>query len=167
MRHRRRGGGSGLEFGGSGEDSFVAVVVTEAHRGPLLFILLLTMVIVAILPKAVDMAPPGSKDRGPGLTASLRPRWRSPRPRHCPEAIAGRPYAVALAANGRPRAAAMDAGRADPRRALVRPCSGHSSGHAEQGDSPAAVAGRPGQRQVRRSPPARLGCWSTRATSRW
>ena len=56
MRRNRRGGGSGLEFGGSGEDSFVAVVVTKL-TGALLFILLLTMVIMALLPKAVDLAP--------------------------------------------------------------------------------------------------------------
>ena len=37
MRRNRRGGGSGLEFGGSGEDSFVAVVVTKL-TGALLFI---------------------------------------------------------------------------------------------------------------------------------
>ena len=50
MRRSRRGGHSGLEFGGSGEDSFVAVVVTKL-TGALLFILLLAMVIMALLPK--------------------------------------------------------------------------------------------------------------------
>ena len=54
MRRSRRGGGSGVEFGSSGEDSFVAVVVTKL-TGALLFILLLTMVIMALLPKAVDL----------------------------------------------------------------------------------------------------------------
>ena len=40
MRRSRRGGHHpGLEFGGSGEDSFVAVVVTKL-TGALLFILL-------------------------------------------------------------------------------------------------------------------------------
>ena len=34
MRRNRRGGGSGLEFGGSGEDSFVAVVVTKLTGRP-------------------------------------------------------------------------------------------------------------------------------------
>ncbi len=53
MRRSRRGKSSALEFGGSGEDSFVAVVVTKL-TGALLFILLLTMVIMALLPKAVD-----------------------------------------------------------------------------------------------------------------
>src|SRR6516165_5336214 len=53
MRRSRRGRGSHLEFGGSGEDSFVAVVVTKL-TGALLFILLLAMVIMALLPKAVD-----------------------------------------------------------------------------------------------------------------
>src|SRR3982751_5184892 len=54
MRRSRRGGHGVLEFGGSGEDSFVAVVVTKL-TGALLFILLLTMVIMALLPKAVDL----------------------------------------------------------------------------------------------------------------
>ena len=54
MRRSRRGGGSSSEFGSSGEDSFVAVVVTKL-TGALLFILLLTMVIMALLPKAVDL----------------------------------------------------------------------------------------------------------------
>ena len=39
MRRSRRGGHHGPEFGGSGEDSFVAVVVTKL-TGALLFILL-------------------------------------------------------------------------------------------------------------------------------
>jgi hypothetical protein len=99
MRRNRRGGGSGLDFGGSGEDSFVAVVVTKL-TGALLFILMLTMVIMALLPKAVDMAPPGS--RGPGTEAD----GRTPEPlaittpESLPEAIAGRPYGIALAASG-------------------------------------------------------------------
>src|SRR3954454_9433597 len=64
MRHGRRGGHSGMGFGGSGEDSFVAVVVTKL-TGALLFILLLTMLIMALLPKAIDLpASPGH--RAPG-----------------------------------------------------------------------------------------------------
>src|SRR5262249_44761224 len=43
MRRLQRGRGSSMEFGGSGEDSFVAVVVTKL-TGALLFILLLAMV---------------------------------------------------------------------------------------------------------------------------
>ena len=73
MRRNRRGIGGGLEFGGSGEDSFVAVVVTKL-TGALLFILLLTMVIMALLPKAVDMAGTGgsaSGSRGFGRRASV------------------------------------------------------------------------------------------------
>ena len=83
-----------MEFGGSGEDSFVAVVVTKL-TGALLFILLLTMVIMALIPKAVDL-PAGGRpgreaeataagdrhardaprgDRRPALCAS---RWRRP-----------------------------------------------------------------------------------------
>jgi Putative Ig domain len=98
MRRSRRGVGSGVEFGSSGEDSFVAVVVTKL-TGALLFILLLTMVIMALLPKVGDLEernntaaqPEGRKRRGP-LKIST--------PDRLPEAIAGRPYLVALAATG-------------------------------------------------------------------
>jgi hypothetical protein len=98
MRRSRRGGSSGVDFGSSGEDSFVAVVVTKL-TGALLFILLLTMVIMALLPKVADLdernntAPQseGLKGRGP-LKIST--------PGRLPEAIAGRPYLMALAAIG-------------------------------------------------------------------
>src|SRR5947208_991200 len=93
MRRSRRGGGSGLEFGGSGEDSFVAVVVTKL-TGALLFILLLTMVIMALLPKAIDL--PRAGENAPGEPDPLAIAT----PAMLPEAIAGRPYAVALAATG-------------------------------------------------------------------
>jgi hypothetical protein len=98
MRRNRRGGGSRLEFGGSGEDSFVAVVVTKL-TGALLFILLLTMVIMALLPKAVDRAPPGGDDVRAGAETPPAPLAITT-PNSLPEAIAGRPYAVALAATG-------------------------------------------------------------------
>src|SRR5262245_11433166 len=97
MRRSRRGGHSGLEFGGSGEDSFVAVVVTKL-TGALLFILLLAMVIMALLPK-VD---PDQRDRqvtsagasgGGGLLKIATPGT-------LPDAVAGRPYVVVLAATG-------------------------------------------------------------------
>ena len=81
-----------MEFGGSGEDSFVAVVVTKL-TGALLFILLLTMVIMALIPKATDLPKPGAgADEGPKLAIVT--------PGQLPEAIAGRPYAVALSATG-------------------------------------------------------------------
>lgn len=96
MRRNRRGGGSGLEFGGSGEDSFVAVVVTKL-TGALLFILLLTMVIMALLPKAIDMA---ESSRSPGAAEVAHRPLRITTPETLPEAIAGRPYAVAMAAEG-------------------------------------------------------------------
>lgn len=94
MRRSRRSGHGGMEFGGSGEDSFVAVVVTKL-TGALLFILLLTMVIMALLPKSVDQMPAradrsGEKPEPPTITT----------PTTLPEAIAGRPYAIALAARG-------------------------------------------------------------------
>src|ERR1700760_3889191 len=93
MRRSRRGGHSGLEFGGSGEDSFVAVVVTKL-TGALLFILLLTMVIMALIPKADEAA----RARAGGESARIPLKVATPA--MLPEAIAGRPYAVALAAEG-------------------------------------------------------------------
>jgi hypothetical protein len=98
MRRNRRGGGSGQHFGGSGEDSFVAVVVTKL-TGALLFILLLTMVIMALLPKAVDLAPAAGKDAHAGVEEPPAP-LAILTPETLPEAIAGRPYALALAATG-------------------------------------------------------------------
>jgi hypothetical protein len=97
MRRLRRGGGSGTEFGSSGEDSFVAVVVTKL-TGALLFILLLTMVIMALLPKAVDLDTSDKSGREPGGAAGQPLRIATPA--RLPEAIAGRPYLLALAATG-------------------------------------------------------------------
>ncbi|CAN5873755.1 hypothetical protein BH23PLA1_BH23PLA1_31670 [soil metagenome] len=94
MRRGRRGGRSVLEFDGSGADSFVAVVVTKL-TGALLFILLLAMVIMALLPKAID-------DRlaaGPGEAQDSLPLAIAT-PEVLPEAIAGRPYTLALATTG-------------------------------------------------------------------
>lgn len=93
MRRSRRGGHSGTEFGGSGEDSFVAVVVTKL-TGALLFILLLAMVIMALIPKG----DPGREAAGPA-TASPNP-LRIATPAALPDSIAGRPYIIALAATG-------------------------------------------------------------------
>jgi hypothetical protein len=94
MRRSRRSGHGGLEFGGSGEDSFVAVVVTKL-TGALLFILLLTMVIMALLPKAVDLPP-----ADPEAASPARAKLAIVTPEMLPEAIAGRPYTLALAAQG-------------------------------------------------------------------
>lgn len=93
MRHHRRGGHGGPEFGGSGEDSFVAVVVTKL-TGALLFILLLTMVIMALIPRASDLAHREQDDADADAPLAITT------PERLPEAIAGRPYAVALAATG-------------------------------------------------------------------
>jgi hypothetical protein len=97
MRRSRRGGGSGVEFGSSGEDSFVAVVVTKL-TGALLFILLLTMVIMALLPKAVDIDQVSGEHSSTSSEAGIPLQITTPSP--LPEAIAGRAYAVALAAIG-------------------------------------------------------------------
>jgi hypothetical protein len=95
MRRSRRG--TGTEFGSSGEDSFVAVVVTKL-TGALLFILLLTMVIMALLPKAVDLE---GHDQKTDADSTERPgRLEIATPPQLPEAIAGRPYLLALAATG-------------------------------------------------------------------
>ena len=94
MRRTRRGHG-GMEFGGSGEDSFVAVVVTKL-TGALLFILLLTMVIMALLPKAIDLPSSPGKAGDEADAAKLVVTT----PETLPEAIAGRPYELALAADG-------------------------------------------------------------------
>jgi hypothetical protein len=96
MRRSRRNGHTGLEFGGSGEDSFVAVVVTKL-TGALLFILLLTMVIMALLPKTVTL--PSSEPSGPKVKDESAPLAIAT-PETLPEAIVGRPYVVALAATG-------------------------------------------------------------------
>jgi hypothetical protein len=98
MRRSRRGKHSGLEFGGSGEDSFVAVVVTKL-TGALLFILLLTMVIMALLPKAVDSVV-SSRDSAQSGAPSDREPLRIATPGSLPDAVAGRPYLVALASTG-------------------------------------------------------------------
>lgn len=95
MRRSRRNSHGGLEFGGSGEDSFVAVVVTKL-TGALLFILLLTMVIMALIPKAVDLPRPASRPQGEVESAPLAIAT----PAALPEAIAGHPYDLALAAKG-------------------------------------------------------------------
>jgi preprotein translocase subunit SecG len=97
MRRSRRGGGSSSEFGSSGEDSFVAVVVTKL-TGALLFILLLTMVIMALLPKAVDQnLAEKSQSQHDGKEGQP---LKIATPTRLPEAIAGRSYLVALAATG-------------------------------------------------------------------
>jgi hypothetical protein len=98
MRRSRRGGHAGLEFGGSGEDSFVAVVVTKL-TGALLFILLLTMVIMALLPKAIDL-PSSGKEKATAEAGPAPAPLAIATPEALPEAIAGHPYTVALAATG-------------------------------------------------------------------
>ena len=91
MRRNRRGHSSGSEFGESGADSFVAVVVTKL-TGALLFILLLTMVIMALLPKVVDL--PSS----PGSAEADKTSLSITTPEDLPEGIAGRSYRLAFAA---------------------------------------------------------------------
>jgi hypothetical protein len=86
-----------LEFGGSGEDSFVAVVVTKL-TGALLFILLLTMVIMVLIPRAIDL--PASPPRAGDAPAEDSEPLTITTAEGLPEAIVGRPYTLALAASG-------------------------------------------------------------------
>lgn len=94
MRRSRRGGGFHQEFGGSGEDSFVAVVVTKL-TGALLFILLLTMVIMALIPKA-DMAGQVAQSEKSEKASKLALDV----PETLPEAFLGRPYQFSFSARG-------------------------------------------------------------------
>jgi len=93
MRRSRRGGGFHQDFGGSGEDSFVAVVVTKL-TGALLFILLLTMVIMALIPKA-DTVP--QRD---GAEQREAPRLLLELPGTLPEAVVRRPYSYTFSVRG-------------------------------------------------------------------
>jgi len=99
MRRSRRGGGSHSDFASSGEDSFVAVVVTKL-TGALLFILLLTMVIMALLPKAVDLGRLEKSSTSEADSSERMAPLQIATPTTLPDAIAGRPYLVALAATG-------------------------------------------------------------------
>jgi flagellar biogenesis protein FliO len=99
MRRSRRGGSSHSDFASSGEDSFVAVVVTKL-TGALLFILLLTMVIMALLPKAVDLGQPEKNSESEADAGEKPVPLQIATPTTLPDAIAGRPYLVALAATG-------------------------------------------------------------------
>lgn len=87
MRNHRRARASGLEFGGSGEDSFVAVVVTKL-TGALLFILLLTMVIMALIPRGSVSTPVNTRKLEIVTLGAL------------PEATNARPYTLAIATRG-------------------------------------------------------------------
>ena len=93
MRRSRRGGGFHQELGGSGEDSFVAVVVTKL-TGALLFILLLTMVIMALVPKA------DSEQGQASAEAKKSPSLMLDVPETLPEAVVGRSYQFAFSARG-------------------------------------------------------------------
>ncbi len=100
MRRGRGNGHSVLEFGGSGEDSFVAVVVTKL-TGALLFILLLAMVIMALLPKATESLDQELANSTPSLESETAPLLIVS-PERLPDAIAGRPYELAIATSGSP-----------------------------------------------------------------
>ncbi len=137
MRRSRRGGGSSSEFGSSGEDSFVAVVVTKL-TGALLFILLLTMVIMALLPKAVDLEiEEKSPLKAEGKEGS---RCEIATPTRLPEAIAGRSYLVALAATGGRGPLHWSVDETRSRVALTRRAHRPARRHSSQGDGRTARA---------------------------
>ena len=164
MRRNRRGGGSGLEFGGSGEDSFVAVVVTKL-TGALLFILLLTMVIMALLPKAGGHGAGGSAE----LSLGHRCRGRSTHDYHArnvARAIAGaslhHPCWLLLEAAG--RSAGISRGSL-PEGLVYDPASGVLQGTPSKGTpQPVSLALAPRERRPFRSQPDLLASWSIRAT---
>jgi len=139
MRRSRRGGGSASEFGSSGEDSFVAVVVTKL-TGALLFILLLTMVIMALLPKAVDLAQP-DKSQADATDGSEAAPLRITTPATLPDAITGRSYLVALAAPGGGGAPRWSALVALPQWLHLDEASGQLSGTpSQENDEPLVLA---------------------------
>jgi len=72
MRGNRRGGHKGLEFGGSGEDSFVAVVVHQTDRRVVVY-LAADDGDQALIPKAVDLPSKGSQ------IPPRPPSWKSRR----------------------------------------------------------------------------------------
>ena len=150
MRRMRRGAGHGSEFGGSGEDSFVAVVVTKL-TGALLFILLLTMVIMALIPKAVDNA---QADRSP--TEKVEPLTITT-PEALPEAIAGRPYTVALAARGGRGALAWALDGTLPKGLAFEPTTGVLRGTPAEGTPrPVELVARVSDGADREAKPVRL-----------
>jgi hypothetical protein len=118
MRRSRRGS-RGVEYPSSGEDSFVAVVVTKL-TGALLFILLLTMVIMALLPRAVDSTASAPDPSATPLTITTTAAL--------PEAIAGRPYGLALAATGTTQAARWSVVGTLPEGLQLDPASGRIEG---------------------------------------
>ena len=151
MRSSRRGGHGGMEFGGSGEDSFVAVVVTKL-TGALLFILLLTMVIMALIPKAVDLPAGGEQGSKPDANPLAIAT-----PETLPEAIESHPYVVALAATGGNGAPRWSVDGALPAGLNFDPSSGQIRGTPRAGTAkPAALVLRVGDSDTQVSRPARL-----------
>ena len=158
-RSRRNGGHAGLEFGGSGEDSFVAVVVTKL-TGALLFILLLTMVIMALLPKAVDL--PSSEQNG---GADDAPPWRSPRPERSPRRSPAGPMSSPWRRRGA-WAAPMVGRRTVPDGLSFDPEPAILEGTPAQGDPGAGRPGAPRQRRPDRAAPGRRRWSFTSRTAR-
>ena len=132
MRRTRRGGSHGLEFGGSGEDSFVAVVVTKL-TGALLFILLLTMVIMVLIPKAIDL--PASPPRAGDAPAENLEPLTITTAEGLPEAIAGRPYTLALGGVRRKRLTQVVGPRSVARRVNLRPGTWTNQRDSDQRDT--------------------------------
>jgi hypothetical protein len=164
MRRGRRGGHGGPEFGGSGEDSFVAVVVTKL-TGALLFILLLTMVIMALIPRGE----PGSAARKPEADAPAPLAITTPEA--LPEAIVGRPYTLALAATGGAGPLRWSVAGELPEGLSLDPATGVLSGTPRRGTrEPAALTVRVGDGQASVTRSTRLVVYqptTTLATPSW
>ena len=152
MRRNRRGGGSGLEFGGSGEDSFVAVVVTKLTGR------------LAVHPAADDgdhgplaqgggPGAPGARTRRRERTAAAAPLAITT-PETLPEAIAGRPYALALAATGGRGPLRWTLDGTLPEGPDLRSRRRASSRARRGRGRPSRCAGGPGQRRDRDRHPA-------------
>ena len=157
MRRSRRGlAGGGHEFGGSGEDSFVAVVVTKL-TGALLFILLLTMVIMALIPKADEAAGQGQVGRRVEPQSAAGDRHarepargdRGPSLRRGPGGRRG----VGTAAMGRRREAA--------RRACARPGHRPDPRHARRPARPSRPRSWSCESTTGRAAPPRTPDWSS------
>lgn len=158
MRRGRRGGHHGPEFGGSGEDSFVAVVVTKL-TGALLFILLLTMVIMALIPRGE----PGSASRAPAATAPEALVINTPEA--LPEAITGRPYTLALAATGGAGPLRWSVAGALPEGLALDPASGVLSGTPKRGTrEPAELVVRVSDGQTSATRAIRMVVYQPRTT---
>lgn len=91
MSRSRRGSRGGMHFPASGEDSFVAVVITKL-TGAMIFLFVVSLAIIALIPKVDGPSVPSIGDEAEPIVIATRGAL--------PDAIAGRPYRLALAGRG-------------------------------------------------------------------